>query len=986
MGMRARFRRWVGICGSVVVIAGTMSGAALAFGQASASAAGSSTAFTLDLGTPTTIVQNALGAPANPTGTPPTGNFNAGDGWTFTMEGWHVGDQIAITLGTTSGGPPVECNTSPYPYGVNQTGVDDANYVLFSSLDATDSIFAVSGSSVPDISVSLGSHATDPRGHDCGPTSDSNVLLLTVTGTDGAALANGNPTATAEVFLGYNTSIAGTNSPLLFDTGFGAQAPGPIAVAGAYYPYNDTNQIGSPYGDGYGTAAPTLGDYCVLSGFLAGCTTPAVITVPSDATMVGEVPAANSPASGIPRVTGLDIVPPTAIANFTITDPGDFLPPFNAAAPNSPPQSLGTPAPTLAQPGYVCLMLDNSTRQNLLFATTPTWGVAGSAGSAGESGTAGPSLVVNNGTTLALPVTGASNAGSVWTASNITLATIPGHQTHADGPVWAYVFYDAFPYGGNTDVQPPPCTAGPAAFVRFSLVPLDDTGVSLQGWHGDPDLGGSPSPQLGYVQLTTVSELANSISGATSQDTAAQAIGHQFNYATGDCVGSAFSQFRNPHGGAIFLATVSDYHDALGAAYPAGAEDSGVVLTDPNTLSQAAADIIRQEGVETVYIVGGPLAISNAVQNTLSNTPSYQCGGFTPRLNSLGGTENLVVIREAGQTADDTNVILAQFPGAQVPTPGFPLGAFNTPALFNDSGAADSTAAPVFPVQNMAILTTDANFQDAVSGSALAYAWPMPLIVTPGTGLSTDALEAIFNDHISEFIVLGGPLAISSTVMSELHGLGIAALRVAGMDGSETSTQLASFELAGAITMTSGFQVTVGLGQNNDDYDWSSFVARTAGEIGDPGYKIYAHAVLLGRGDYWADAESAAGVLAVHNGLYGHNTTFKPLVLTESSGGFGIPASLGTYVTSWLNQAGLAVSGLPGQLPASICPLAPGATDESCTAGTQEPDGWADFSGFNFGEQWNGASSNVYTVQPIGGPLAIPPSVLLAADLAITAG
>src|ERR1039458_5955881 len=121
MGMRARFRRWVGICGSVVVIAGTMSGAALAFGQASASAAGSSTAFTLDLGTPTTIVQNALGAPANPTGTPPTGNFNAGDGWTFTMEGWHVGDQIAITLGTTSGGPPVECNTSPYPYGVNQT-------------------------------------------------------------------------------------------------------------------------------------------------------------------------------------------------------------------------------------------------------------------------------------------------------------------------------------------------------------------------------------------------------------------------------------------------------------------------------------------------------------------------------------------------------------------------------------------------------------------------------------------------------------------------------------------------------------------------------------------------------------------------------------------------------------------------------------------------------------------------------------------------
>ena len=109
MGMRARFRRWVGICGSVIVIAGTMSGAALAFGQTSASAAGSSTAFSLDLGTPTTIYQNTLG---DNTSHPAV---NAGDGWNFIMEGWHVGDQIAITLGTTSGGPGVECNTSPYP-------------------------------------------------------------------------------------------------------------------------------------------------------------------------------------------------------------------------------------------------------------------------------------------------------------------------------------------------------------------------------------------------------------------------------------------------------------------------------------------------------------------------------------------------------------------------------------------------------------------------------------------------------------------------------------------------------------------------------------------------------------------------------------------------------------------------------------------------------------------------------------------------------
>ena len=985
MGIGARFRRWVGIFGAFSVIALTATGAAMTIGQASASAAASSSAFSLDLGIPAGITQNTVGDI-----TPVA--VNAGDGWNFVMEGWQVGDQIAISTGTASGGPGVECNTSPFPFGVNQTGVDDANYVLFSSEDASTAVLGLSGSHTPDINVSLGPSAVDPKGHPCGPSGDSATLLLTVTGTDGfTGVSAPSTTTTAQIYLGgaIGGVFGNASADLVYDTGFGANI-GPVVVAGAYYPAFVVGVlVGSPFGAG----TSGLGDLCDPGALISDCTTPAPITVPSDATVTGEVPAANSPASGVPRVTGLDIVIPTAISNFTINEPGAFLPPNTGPGVSDANEAIQTV--DAQAPGYVCVMLDNSTRQNLAFASTPTWGVAASAGTAGFSAAAGPATVINLGTTLALPVSSASNAAATWTASGLSLATIPGHQTHADGPVWAYVFWDQLPLNSppndNNSNAVLPCAptliGGDISAVKWSPITVDTPEPgALFGWHGNPDNGGSggDTTQLGYVQLSTVSELANSISGATSQDTAAQAVGHQFNYAAGDCVGSAFSSFR-ANGGAIFLATVNDYHDALGAAYPAGADDSGVILTDPNTLSQAAADIIRQEGVQVVYIVGGPLAISNNVQNTLANTPSYHCGGFSPRLNE-GLTENLVVIRIAGQTADDTNLLLATFPGAQVPTPGFPFGAFNTPALFNDTGTNDSTSAPVFPVQNIAILTTDANFQDAVSGSALAYAWPMPLIVTPGNGLSLDALAAILNDHISEFIVLGGPLAITGTVMSQLHAIGVSALRVAGMDGSETSTQLASFELAGAITMTSGFTVTVGLGQNNDDFDWSAFVARTAGEIGDPGYRIYAHAVLLARGDYWADAESAAGVLAVHNGLYGHNTTFKPLVLSESSGAFGIPASLGAFVTTFLNQAGLAVSGLPGQLPASICPLAPGATDEFCTPGTQEADGWADFSGFNFGEQWNGASSNVYTVQPIGGFLALPPGVLLAADLAITAG
>ncbi len=41
---------------------------------------------------------------------------------------------------------------------------------------------------------------------------------------------------------------------------------------------------------------------------------------------------------------------------------------------------------------------------------------------------------------------------------------------------------------------------------------------------------------LGYVQLTTISELANAVFGANAEATAAQAVNHQFDYAKGDCV------------------------------------------------------------------------------------------------------------------------------------------------------------------------------------------------------------------------------------------------------------------------------------------------------------------------------------------------------------------------------------------------------------------------------------------------------------------
>ena len=465
--------------------------------------------------------------------------------------------------------------------------------------------------------------------------------------------------------------------------------------------------------------------------------------------------------------------------------------------------------------------------------------------------------------------------------------------------------------------------------------------------------GGPGSYELGYVQLSTVDELANSVYGDTEVDTAAQAIGHQFNYANGQCVGTQFPQFFN--GGPLFVATDADYHDALGADYPAGADDTGVALTDPGSVPQGLLDIIRQEGVQTIYLVGGNLAIYDAVQTQLANTPSYLCGGVNPRFNVLGQPQNLTVIRIAGFSADDTNLKLATFVGAQPPTPYIPFGAFATPTLFNDTGTGMSTAAPTNPVQNIAVVVSDAGFQDAVSASALAYGWPLPLVVTNPTGLTPDALAALADQHVTEVILVGGVDAVSDAVVTQLNGFGISVLRVAGFDGSDTSTQLAAFELADAPVASLG-NVPTGLAENNNDGLWQNFVNRTAGLVAPPAFNsVHAHAIDLARGDAYYDALTAAAVLSIHNGFFASATPFKPVLLTES------PSSLGSYVTKFLNSAGLAVSGLAGEFPS-----------------------WGHTAPISNGNQINNASSNVYTVQPIGGIFALTPGTLAAALAALT--
>ena len=185
----------------------------------------------------------------------------------------------------------------------------------------------------------------------------------------------------------------------------------------------------------------------------------------------------------------------------------------------------------------------------------------------------------NNGDALFLPVTSSSNGPATWTTSGLSISG----TAYADGPVYAWAYWINGIEQQDGRFLPPPASDCPDSPADIAF-----------GW---------PAYTLGYVQLTTISELAPAVFGTIAESTAAQAVNHQFDYAKGHCVSNTIGSdfFFGP---SIFLARSDFFADGLGAAYAAGSVNSGVLLTPPTSLNQQAEQTIRLQGVSTVFITG----------------------------------------------------------------------------------------------------------------------------------------------------------------------------------------------------------------------------------------------------------------------------------------------------------------------------------------------------------------------------------------------
>lgn len=214
------------------------------------------------------------------------------------------------------------------------------------------------------------------------------------------------------------------------------------------------------------------------------------------------------------------------------------------------------------------------------------------------------------------------------------------------------------------------------------------------------------------------------------------------------------------------VATANGFEDALAASGFAGLINAPLLMTDRNTLTASTKKYIEDEstGDITIYLIGGNVAVSDAVQAELE------------AIEGVADTAQGAVIRIAGENSWDTSLELYK--------KGIELkGHWGDPAGTNTEEV---------------IVATSIDFQDALSISPYAFAQKLPVILTTNNAVLSDNVaeelqEAIKADgeatEINKATFVGGTVVVSTVVNNQL--LNIPIERLAGTTAYDTSNAIA---------------------------------------------------------------------------------------------------------------------------------------------------------------------------------------------------
>jgi len=200
-----------------------------------------------------------------------------------------------------------------------------------------------------------------------------------------------------------------------------------------------------------------------------------------------------------------------------------------------------------------------------------------------------------------------------------------------------------------------------------------------------------------------------------------------------------------------------NFPDALSANVLASDQGTGILLTDPNTLPGATVQVLRGQSIDTVYIVGGPVAVSTKVEN--------QIAAMHINNDPTQGLINVIRVQGADRYATNNAVNLT----------------------VGDNGPG-----------GVAIIATGASFPDSLAVGPIVWAQGYPLVLVDPSGLGTSGTSTLVNLGITHAIIIGGTAAVPTSIETALKALNITVdARVSGADRTATAAQIAKWADAG---------------------------------------------------------------------------------------------------------------------------------------------------------------------------------------------
>ncbi len=213
-------------------------------------------------------------------------------------------------------------------------------------------------------------------------------------------------------------------------------------------------------------------------------------------------------------------------------------------------------------------------------------------------------------------------------------------------------------------------------------------------------------------------------------------------YDTAIAVSSTYDSFNGAAGSYVYVASGTNYPDALSAAPAAAQREAPLLLTPPSGLLATVAAEIERLDPERIIVAGSALAVSNTV--------------FSQLQALIDNPAN--VERIGGASRYETSRLLVE---------------------------------DAFDNANAAFVATGRNFPDALAAGAAAARVSGPVILIDGAAATVDpAVKTLIDDlGVSTLYVAGGPPAVSVGVYDDLAttpGLALT-MRLSGPDRYATS-------------------------------------------------------------------------------------------------------------------------------------------------------------------------------------------------------